>query len=247
MKRFLTWMGVLACLVLIPVSVFAVDWAEVDKLDDEKTIENYKTSIDMCLEAIKANADDFDANWRCARSYRWYAELAKRASMKGWEDICADYGKKGMGYADKAIQLQPNKPHGYYWYGVNVGIYSDGVSILTALREGLKDKTQSSFEKVYALDKQFEEAGSVLALGRFWAVLPWPLNDKDLSLKYYREYQKTEFYGVKPEGPVYLAELLADMGGDEKDAEAKTILQNDLKTDIKYFLDWKDRILKDLK
>ena len=103
-------------------------------------------------------------------------------------------GKKGMGYAQKAIDMQPDKPNGYYWYGVNVGIYSDGVSILTALKEGLKDKTQNSFEKAYQLDKMYEEAGAILALGRFWYVLPWPLNDKELSEKYYREYQKNPIF-----------------------------------------------------
>ena len=43
-----------------------------------------------------------------------------------------------MHYAQKAIDLEPNKPEGYYYYGLSVGIYADGVSVLTALREGLK-------------------------------------------------------------------------------------------------------------
>ena len=51
-----------------------------------------------------------------------------------------------MQYAWKPIDLQPDKPDGYYHLGVNVGIYSDGVSIVTALAEGLKNQTRSSFE-----------------------------------------------------------------------------------------------------
>jgi hypothetical protein len=38
-----------------------------------------------------------------------------------------------MKYAQKAGELDPAKPEGYYYYGLNVGIYSDGVSIFTAL------------------------------------------------------------------------------------------------------------------
>lgn len=232
---------------LLPASAVASDLlAELDKMDDEKTIENYKKSYEMCEEALKANPNDFELNWRCARSHRWYAELAKRQKLEGWKDICAEHGKKGMNFAQKAIDADPNKPNGYYWYGVNVGIYSDGVSILTALKEGLKDKTQQSFEKVYQMDKTHEECGSILALGRFWFVLPWPLSDKDLSLKYLREYQKTEWFTKKPEGPIYLSELLISLGGDENEAEAKSLLTSTLKTDVKYFLDWRDRLLKDL-
>ncbi len=237
----------LSCFVALPVALLAADYAEIDALDDEVTIEKYQKSIELCQKALAANPTDFEANWRCARAYRWYGELSKRANVEGWKDICAKYGKEGMNYAQKAIDLQPDKPDGYYWYALNVGIYSDGVSILTALKEGLKNKTQESFEKVYATDKTYEEAGSILGLGRFWAVLPWPLNDKELSLKYYREYEKTQFYGQKAEGPIYLAELLINLGGDANKAEAKSILETKLKTDSKYFLDWKDRLLNEMK
>lgn len=120
-------------------------------------------------------------------------------------------------------------------YGYNVGIYSDGGSILTALREGLKDKTQNSFEKVYQLDKMYEEAGRILALGRFWFVLPWPLNDKKLSMKYLREYQQTPYFSRKPEGPIYLAELLISLGGKENKAEAKSILESRVNTEEAFF------------
>ncbi|MFZ5571258.1 MAG: tetratricopeptide repeat protein [Thermodesulfobacteriota bacterium] len=243
--RLLFGMMLLGCLLLVPGFLLAADYAAIDALDDEVTIDNYKQAITLCEKALAENPNDFEAAWRCARAYRWYGELSKRAQVEGWKDICAKYGKDGMNMAQKAIDQQPNKPDGYYWYALNVGIYSDGVSILTALKEGLKNKTQESFEKVYATDKLYEEAGSILGLGRFWAVLPWPLNDKDLSLKYYREYQKTEFFGQKAEGPIYLAELLIQMGGDENKAEAKSLLQEKLKTDSKYFLDWKDRLLKD--
>ena len=84
-----------------------------------------------------------------------------------------------MGFAEKAITLAPDKVEGYYYYGLSVGIYSDGVSILTALSEGLKNKTQQSFETAYKIDKTYNRGGPMLSLGRFWTVLPWPMNDED--------------------------------------------------------------------
>ena len=235
------------CVTLISGQALAIeDLAKVDGLDDQKTIANYSKSIELCEKVLKSEPNNFEANWKAARSCRWYGELTKRTGVKDWEDVCAQYGKKGMGYAQKAIDLKPNSPEGYYWYGLNVGIYSDGVSIITAIAEGLKDKTQGSFEKVYEIDKQFEKAGSILALGRFWAVLPWPMNDKERSLRYYREYQKTQYFGnPHAEGPLYLAELLSDMGGDDNIKEAKKLL-TDLKTDRKYFQDYAKRLMKEL-
>ena len=57
---------------------------------------------------------------------------------------------------------------------MSVVIYSNGVSIFTALAEGLKGKIQSSFEKAYELDKMMVDAGPILSLGRFWSVLHEP-------------------------------------------------------------------------
>ena len=52
-----------------------------------------------------------------------------------------------MHYAERAIDLNKKGVQGYFYYGLCVGSYSDGVSILTALREGLKGKTQRALKK----------------------------------------------------------------------------------------------------
>jgi len=238
----------ISLLFYLPLPVFGADIiAELDALHDSKTMGNYEKSIRLCRQALEKNAKDFNLLWRCARANRWYGELAKRQDIDNWKKICAEYGKPGMVMAQKVIDLAPDKPDGYLWYGYNVGIYSDGVSILKALKEGLKNKTQESFEKAYELDKTYEDAGSIVALGRFWFVLPWPLSDKKLSLKYLREYQQTKYFSEKPEGPIYLAELLISMGGDKNLAEAESILKGNINTHEKYFLDWRDRLLEKAK
>jgi tetratricopeptide (TPR) repeat protein len=208
-------------------------------------MNDYLKSADLCKKILAEDPANFDATWKCARGLRYYANKAQQTNTEGWEKICAQYGKEGMEYAQKAIDLQPEKPHGYYFFALNVGIYADGVSIFTALKEGLKDKTQSSFEKVLALDPAFESAGAVLGVGRFWSVLPWPLADKDKAMEYYRQYQATEYFGKYPEGIVYISELLIDMGGKKNKAEARDILAK-LNTDNKYFKDWAEKLSSEL-
>jgi hypothetical protein len=148
-----------------------------------------------------------------------------------------------MAYAQKAIELNPERPEGYYFYGLSVGTYADGVSILTALAEGLKGKTQSGFEKAYEIDRMINDAGPILALGRFWAVLPWPYQNKKKALSYYREYEKTPFFGQQAEGKVYLAELLLKMGGEENKKEANALLQTAAQSNETYFAKWAKSIL----
>jgi len=218
--------------------------SEADVLYVRGGMENYKQSITLYLKALEKTPNDYLANWKCARAYREYGEEAKRHKVEDWKDICAEYGKEGMKYAQKAMEQDPNRPEGYYYYGLNVGIYSDGVSILTALAEGLKDKTRNSFEKAYELDKMYNDAGPILALGRFWAVVPWPFKDKKKALAYYREYQGTKYFTDKDEGKIYLAELLLELKGKENEAESKILLEKVALSDDKYFRDWANRLLK---
>jgi tetratricopeptide (TPR) repeat protein len=203
--------------------------------------ESYKQAGDSFVKALEANPNSYEAAWKTAEAYREYCENAKRQNVPNWKGICKEYGKIGMKNGEKAIELNPGAIEGNFWYGCCVGSYSDGVSVLTALKEGLKGKTQSSFEKSYELNKMYHDAGPIKALGRFWFVLPWPLQDKKLSLKYFREFQK--LYPNDPEGQVFLGELLMNM--KEKD-EAKSLLQNAAASSDKYFSSEAKRLLAEM-
>jgi hypothetical protein len=239
-------LSVLAVIILSTGLAAAAPLAEADALYDKGGIENIKNSIGLYLKAVEADPNNFEAAWKCARAHRQYGKEAKENKVKGWKDICAEYGKKGMQYAEKAIAIDPKKANGHYYYGLSVGTYSDGVSILTALREGLKDKTQTGFEKAYEMDKLYNDAGPILSLARFWQVLPWPLNDKDKSLKYFKEFEATKFYATSAEGHIYYAELLIDLGGDANEAKAKEVLEYPLAKGNQYFKDWAKRLMKEL-
>jgi tetratricopeptide (TPR) repeat protein len=236
MKRTILAATISMLFMIFPFGAAAVDYlAQADKIYDQGSVENIKKSIDLYIKAVEQDPNDYEATWKCARAHRAYADKAKKKGVEGWQDICAQYGKAGMQYAQKAIDLKPERPDGHYYYGLNVGIYSDGVSIFTALKEGLKDKTQKSFEKSYEINKMYKQGGPMLSLGRFWAVLPWPLRDREKSLAYYREYQQTQYFATNTEAQLFLAELLIQIGGDENKTEAKGYLETALNSDDPYF------------
>ena len=224
----------------------AADLAEADRLFASGGLENLQKSIPLYTQAAAQEPGSFEALWKCARAHREYANLAKQQAVPDWKNICAEHGKIGMQCAQKAIDLQPEKPDGHYYYGVNVGIYSDGVSIVTALAEGLKDQTQSSFEKAYAIDKNYRQGGPMLSLGRFWTVLPWPLHDRPKALTYFREYQKAGFFDANLEAHLFLSELLIKLGGEANQAEAKKYLEKASQSPDSYFKNWATRLLAEI-
>lgn len=207
---------------------------------------NFRAAIPLYEKAVVEDGNDFEALWKCARAHRDYGNEVKKQAVVGWEELCAQHGKAGMTYAERAVALAPERVEGHYYYGLSVGIYSDGVSILTALSEGLKNKTQESFERAYAIDKGYNAGGPMLSLGRFWSVLPWPMDDEDKALAYFREFQSAGFLDDSVEGQVYFAELLVDIGGRENEAEARQLLQSAAQSPEIYFSQWAERLLKEL-
>ena len=248
MRRITAILAVMCgCIFFLSWPVTAADeLAEADRLFALGGLENFQKSIPIYAKAAAQDPGGFEANWKCARAHREYANQAKRQEVADWKKICAEHGKAGMQYAQKAIDLQPDKPDGYYYFGVNVGIYSDGVSIVTALAEGLKDQTQSSFEKAYAIDKNYRQGGPMLSLGRFWTVLPWPLHDRPKALTYFREYQKAGFFDANLEAHLFLSELLIKLGGEANQAEAKKYLEKASQSPDSYFKIWATRLLAEI-
>jgi tetratricopeptide (TPR) repeat protein len=240
------FMGIMVlCVMALPLSVMAEDpIVEAKALCKLKTLDGFKKASELALKAVQAQPQSFEANWVAAKSLRGVGEESKKANVAGWKAICKENGKKGMGFAEKAIALEPNKVDGYFWYGCSVGTYADGVSILTALKEGLKDKTQKSFETCYKMDKSYEDYGPVKALGRFWYVLPWPMNDKKKSLALLEEFNKS--FPNDAEGEFYLGQVYQAVG--EKD-KAKAILAKSAAATApkdKYYADQAKKLLADM-
>lgn len=125
-----------------------------------------------CSGKAMASPSDYAANWRAAKACHDYAFELESQEAEGWKDLGKDAAKEGMKYGETAARVRPSGIEGWYFLGLNIGTYSDCVSILVALREGLKDKAQQALEKAYYLDKTYDNFGPCLALGRYWQSLP---------------------------------------------------------------------------
>jgi len=69
--------------------------------------------------------------------------------------------------AETAIELLPDDPNSHYFHAFNLGRYSQSISIVKALSQGLGGKIQTSLEN--ALYLQPEHADANIALGAYYA------------------------------------------------------------------------------
>lgn len=204
----------------------------VDSLIAVGTIESLKTADSLLADECKKNPGDYGAFWRAARAVHEYAAAIVTEKKGSWKDSCKILGKKGMALAERAIALDSGAVEGYFYYGLCVGIYAEGVSTLRALREGLKGRTQHNLEKAFAIDKGYLDGGPAIALGRYWAVIPWPYRDRKKALECYRAYQQVARTGVSwPRRSYYVAELLCDLGREHYEEAGRLLSKVAASTD----------------
>lgn len=179
-------------------------------------------SFNAAEKALKAGADEFEAQWRIARAAFWVAEWT------GSEDEKEKYGLKGWKAGNRAAELKPGRVEGWFWGVVSLGQYSIAVGILKAFFKGLAGDFQEMAEKAIKLDRSYSYGGPSRAYGRYWFKLPAIKRDLERSEKLLLESIK--IYPKKLRTHFYLAETyLLD---DERD-KAKKSLETCLKLDPK--------------
>jgi tetratricopeptide (TPR) repeat protein len=187
----------------------AADWiAKFDELwnkrDQPGAVKDLHALLDQQLAKVPHS---FEANWRLASVYNWEAN-----GTEG--DKKAELGKLAWEAGDKAILAKPEDVRGHYQAGVGVGLYSEGIGILTALSQGIEGKFRDRMQAALRIDKDYLDGAPQVVWGRYFFKLPWPKRDVDQSIKVLEEVLATHQDNWR--GKIYLADSLADQGKTEE-------------------------------
>ncbi len=148
MKRMLSLALILALFALIPAM------ADTDV--------ELKAKFEAAAKLAAAAPQDYTLNWQAAQAARKYGDFLVVEESPGWKETARTAAKEGIKFGEVAFKLNPTGIEGWYWYGLCVGTYSVCVSILKALAEVLKGKTQMGFENAYKFDKMYDNGGPIL-------------------------------------------------------------------------------------
>ena len=204
-----------------------------------KDMEKARASIDSYKKVLEVDAKSYEAYWKIARAYFYLGDLLPET--KEMRDQHREMGLEGMQYAKKAIDINPRGVEGHYYYTLTLGQYSIGISIIRALAKGLGPKYEEHIEKALEIDRNYDNAGPLRAVGRYWYQVPWPKRDLKKSIYYLKEGVVSAPINVR--GHVYLAESYLKAGEKEL---ARKYLQKALEIlpDLKQEVDalrWKER------
>jgi tetratricopeptide (TPR) repeat protein len=180
---------------------------EVDARWAQRTPANRTAIAQELAKRLEPHQGDFEAAWRLARCYVWIADEAPY-----YRDTKTRFrlGKKAMNVAKRAVQMQPKRVEGHYYYAWAVGQWSLGISIAKALWEGAESKYTGALKKVDQLDRSFDQYGALRMWGRYYHSLPWPKRNRAKSAKYLRTAVKKAPTNLR--SFVYLAETLIGQG-----------------------------------
>ena len=157
-------------------------------------------------QQLAADPHSFEANWRLASLYNWEAN-----GTEG--DRKAELGKMAWEAGDKAILGRPGDVRGQYYAGLGVGLYSEGIGILTALAQGVEGKFRERMMAALRIDKNYLDGAPQVVWGRYFYKLPWPKRDVDQSIKVFEE--AIAGHPNNWRARIYLADSLADQGKTE--------------------------------
>ncbi|KPJ58465.1 MAG: hypothetical protein AMJ42_03225 [Deltaproteobacteria bacterium DG_8] len=237
--------------MLIPASlVFSQDSSvlmrEGDSLwEERRDVEKARASIDSYKKVLEIDKDNYEAYWKISRSYFYLGDLLPE--IKEMRNQHKEIGIEGMRYAERAIELNPQGIEGHYYYTLSLAQYSIGISIIKALAKGLGSKYEKHIGKALEINKNYDNAGPLRAIGRYWYRLPWPKRDIKKSISYLEEAVTSAPNNIR--GRVYLAESYLKDGKKEL---AREQIQKALEIvpDLNHEVDaqrWKERAKELLK
>jgi tetratricopeptide (TPR) repeat protein len=196
-------------------------------------------TIALFEKVLALDPDNYGALWKIARSYFFIGDaLPETEEFKNQHKEC---GEKGMFYAKRAVAVNPKGVEGHYYSGLSIAQYSIGISIVKALIKGLGPEYEKHIGKAIELNKLYDNAGPLRAMGRYWYRLPWPKRNIDKSIDYLKEAEA--FAPLSIRGRVYLSESCIKAGKKDCAREQLTMAlatEPDLKLEFDA-MRWKTR------
>ena len=123
-------------------------------------------------EAEKIAPNSFEVLWRLARLNVW---LADDPRLEGEEK--SRLGKLAWDLGDRASAASPTRVEGWYWSASGMGLYSLGIGVISALRQGIEPKFRERLGNAERNDPAYNHGAIPTAWGRFFYKLPWPKYD----------------------------------------------------------------------
>jgi len=161
----------LLAFILLGFSSFVMGQSAEELITQADTIYEEMTTMEQAQEVLKLYQkamgiaeNRYEAFWKIARIQYYIGSHTK--SKKDKKTIFS----QAVYYTNKAVDLEPEKPDGYFWRGVNNGKFGEVKGVLKSL--SLVKPIKKDMNKVLELDASYEDGGADRVLGRVFFKVP---------------------------------------------------------------------------
>ena len=129
MRKFFVCFGVL----LLSAGVLSAETTleVIDRMHEEELHQENQTFIQEVIESATDPIEESELYWRLARTTHELGDLLVEAGAD--EEAVLNTYLEGEGYADKAIELNPESYWAVYWKSANMGKWGETKGLLKAL------------------------------------------------------------------------------------------------------------------
>ena len=171
-------------------------------------------AVALGREQFAQYPSSYELAWRLARAYWRQGDLATdKAERRASYDAARRLG-------ETAVKLEPERVEGHCYYALATGDYGGTLGTVGAATSGIRSTFEREITRAYAIDRDFNHGSPMLALGRYYFALPWPLRDLKQSQRYLEELKQRHPNVLL--GRVYLADTehaLGDSAGARQELE----------------------------
>jgi hypothetical protein len=192
--------------------------AAIEALDRGWSERNDAAALDRAIAtgtaAFAAYPSSYEIAWRLARLCWRQGDLRTDTAQR------RERYDTARRYAETASTLDPSRVEGHCYFALTTGDYGGTISPIAAAIERVAATFEREIRRAYAIDRDFDHGSPMLALGRYYFALPWPLRDLGQSRRYLEELTQRQ-----PDvllGRLYLADTAHALGDN---AAARAELQ----------------------
>ena len=131
---------------------------------NRQDLNNLRKAIDILEEHVASDSRDYEAWWRIAK---YDCVLARRLPKSQKKPVV----EQGVTAGQKAEILQPARPEGHFWTGVDEGLLAEIRGLFGGLE--LVDSIHNEMETVLKIDPNYLQDGAERVLGRLYYRIPF--------------------------------------------------------------------------
>jgi tetratricopeptide (TPR) repeat protein len=210
-----------SCIVLFYIPALSAQSADA-LYADRTNLASARKAAELWSAALSADASNFEAAWKLARTDYWLGGHAPAPERRG-------FFEQGIASGQAAVKINPRRPEGYFWMAASMG----GLAESYGLRQGIKYRKpiKDALETTLKIDPAFQQGSADRALGRWYYKVPGLFGgDRKRAEAHLRASLK--YNPTSTVSHFFLAELLDDEGRKpEARAEYQAVLDSPLDPD----------------